>query len=176
MKKTLWTFLFLILTSPVFAAIETQLSYFAWGNKTEGAQLGNGEGYLSDLQVKLGYAGSEYFVGAIYDQYTNELGNSRPRTSYGISLGYRPQNWFFDFNYFIVSTYQLSSTVKLTNGSGYSFDLGYRWSLGSTFFAGLQFSWRSLSYPDVEISGTITSSNNKVTSEYMPAFVLGLRF
>ncbi|MDW8189848.1 MAG: hypothetical protein RMK80_02625 [Pseudobdellovibrionaceae bacterium] len=159
-----------------WSKFEGHLSYYSWSQKTEGNNLGNVESYLSDYQIKLGYNGGSYFVGLVYDHFINEIGNSRPRISYGVSLGYRSVNWFFDFNYFPVSTYEISSVTKLQDGSGFGFDVGYRWFVSSSFFGGLQVSFRTLSYNKIAIGSSTSNATNKISQEYHPALLLGVVF
>jgi hypothetical protein len=163
--------------SLVWAGLETQVALFSWAAKSEGNEFGNGEALMSNINAKLGYGVSNYFVGLAYDLFNNELVSpNRPRTSYGITLGLRPHNWYFDLSYFLLSRYQIASQVEATQGNGLAFDIGYRWLLNNYFFLGTQISYRNFSYSKVDNAGVETTSTNKITSEYFPSLVLGLRF
>ncbi|MCX7978921.1 MAG: hypothetical protein N2578_07950 [Bdellovibrionaceae bacterium] len=158
------------------AAIETHLSYFTWWNKTEGPQLGNSEGGLNDISLKLGYATDKYFLGGTFNQFTNEFANAKPRTSFGFTAGFRPSSWILDLTLYLFSNYELSSVTTLGKGIGYALDIGHRWSVSSNFFAGMQFTFRALDYDEAKISGVTATNKNKISMEYLPSLLFGYKF
>lgn len=149
------------------------LNYFMESLQTEGNQIGTSEVTKSDMVFKLAYHKNKFVFGGVYELYGASQGlTEKQRTSYGVLVGYRPNEIYFDVTYYILSDYDLGSGVILSGGSGIGVDFGYQIPLGSYFFCGAQLSYKSFSYSQTPMGSSI----NKINSEIYPMLLIGFNF
>lgn len=173
----------LFLGSVSFAAssgsgVLMSLGLLRFESETEGSTIGNSKGINTYYDIKLGYLiGNDVYVGGIYSSYGHDDGITQPKRSlYGATAGYHSDGWFLDLSYFIGGNYELSSNINLKNPSGLGIDIGYQAMVNSNFFLGVQGSYKSYTFKEVESSNVVVKEDNKVKSELYPMVLLGVVF
>lgn len=183
MKKVFAFMISLFLGSVCLAAssgsgVLMSLGLLRYEREVDGPTIGNGKGISSYYDFKLGYLiGNDVYVGGIYSTYGHDDGVTQPKRSlYGATAGYHSDGWFLDLSYFLGGNYELSSTVNLKNPSGLGIDVGYQAMVNSNFFLGIQGSYKSVTFKEVESSNVVTKEDNKIKSELYPMVLLGVIF
>jgi hypothetical protein len=149
-------------------------SLLKFDRETEGPTIGTGEQKWLMYDLKLGTLLSKnFYLGAIYSAYDEDVsGTQNKRSMWGGTVGYHGDNGcFIDGSYFLQAQLALGG-VHLKSGSGYAIDLGCNTMVGSSFFFGVQGSYKSVSYSKKEA----VSETNKEKSELYPMLNLGLVF
>lgn len=158
--------------APANTHIKTSLSLFKYDLKTEGPTLGTSESSRLFYDFKLGYHYNSIYLGGIYSSRAVESGATEDqRTSYGLSLGYHSGGTFLDLSYFINASRTIGAT-EYTQGTGLGVDLGYNFGVTPSFFMGLQASYKTFTYKEVNA----TEEENKELSELQPMINLGFVF
>lgn len=128
--------------------------------------------------LKVGYvAASNVYFGLIYDSYSYSDGSaySPSRSAYGASIGYHSNGWYIDLDYYLSATQSVDSLTNDKDGSGFGLDFGYNVMMSNSFYLGLGFAYKSLSYKTRE-SSTVSLSRNNTFTELMPLLNLGFMF
>lgn len=169
----------LIFTAPAYAAtggsgFMVGLSVISLNESYDGTTVGNSESSRTVADVKMGMVmTSGLYVGGIYDSRNDDYsGSKQERTAFGATVGYHSGGWFLDGSVFLDSTLKLSSSSKLEKGTGFGIDLGRNFDITTNTYAGLQFSYKSISY--TQVNGAEVS--NKLKSETCPMLNVGVMF
>jgi hypothetical protein len=145
--------------------------------EVEGPTLGTSKSTSTYYDVKLGYKfGSDFYLGGIYSTYSEDNGVIEPKQSmYGVTIGYHHNGWFFDASYFLDGQYDLGSVV-FKKASGLGIDFGYQYMVNSNLYVGAQYTSKSYSYKEYEVTGVIAKEDNKIKSQSQPMFLFGFIF
>lgn len=169
----------LFFTAPAYAAtggsgFMVGLSYISLAESYDGTTFGTSEISRMVADVKMGMVmTSGLYVGGIYDTRIDEnTGSKQERIAFGATIGYHNGGWFLDGSVFLDSTLKLSSSTKLEKGTGFGIDLGRNFDITTNTYAGLQFSYKSISY--TQVNGAEVS--NKLKSETCPMLNVGVMF
>lgn len=171
MKRILIALLTLGISSSAFASTLLGLSLTKYQWEGDGSSL-SGKFDVMDYDVKLGFASQGLYLGGIYSGRSQE---DFGRTAYGVSVGYHDGGFFVDGHYYLASTIKLAS-AEINKGSGFGADIGYNWMLKSSFYMGLQMSYKSFTYKQVSAGGVDADQDNKEKSEMYPMVNLGFAF
>jgi hypothetical protein len=130
------------------------------------------ESSTSVYDVKLGYIDeSHLYYGAIYtSRGDNQLSlNQTSGSSVGVGLGY------FGYNGFNLRGYYKFNDVfgQYEDGTGYQFDLGYAINPTSSFYAGLNVSFRETTY---KTNNSIAAFQSWARKETYPFITFGFLF
>lgn len=157
------------LSVPQFASAETQLGFSTYliDVKTSGPNA-NGDGGKQNISdVKLNTSVGPVYLGGIFESE----GGDNSASAYGVTLGIRGKSGYFgQVHYFLSGEYKDGSD-ELKKGSGLGIDVGYNAMLGSTFYLGLQFAHRSITYKEFNT----TTAENKLTT-LRPMINFGVMF
>lgn len=128
------------------------------------------------VDVKLGYLSQQIYYGVVYSSLLRNTSTDNPsRTATGVTLGYHNDGLFFDLSYYLSSEYVLSSTLTLKEGSGLGVEFGYNIMLSGSTYAGVELTYKSLTYKKLSVSGTDSTATNTIT-ELAPMFNVGFYF
>ncbi len=184
MKKLLMVLALVLGTSVSHAAsgggsgFGVGVSYFMYNLTLDGDNFAApSESKNSVMDIKLGYLMSNgLYLGALSSSASSNNGTGA-LTGGGLAaaLGYHMNGFMVDLNYFLSGTQDYTSTTKYTSGSGIGLDFGYNHMLSSSFYLGVELSYKSLSFAKSEVSGTETTVKNTVVST-MPMLNLGFMF
>ncbi len=172
MKKILVVLMTLGISTSAFATTLFGVSVMKYQTETEGTTLTSNKSDVMYYDAKLGFASEGLYLGGIYSARGMEDNN---RTSYGVSVGYHSGGFFIDGNYFIASSIDRGTTT-LQQGSGFGADLGYNWMMSSSFYMGLELSYKSFTYKEVTIASVDIEQENKEKSEMYPMINVGFAF
>lgn len=172
MKRILIVLTTLAMSSTAFASTLFGLSLLKYQTETEGTTIGASKGDVMNYDAKLGYASQGLYLGGIYSGRSQEDDN---RTAYGVTVGYHDGGFYIDGNYFISASVKLASST-LQKGTGFGADIGYNWMVSDMFYMGLELSYKSFTYTEVDNSGTLTDEDNKEKSEMYPMINVGFAF
>lgn len=154
------------------------LSYFMYNLTLDGDNFASpSESKNSVMDIKLGYLMSNgLYLGVLSDSSSSNDGTGALAGSgLAASVGYHMNGFMVDLNYFLSGTQEISSTSKYTSGSGIGLDFGYNHMLSSSFYLGVELSYKSLSFAKAEVSGAETTVKNSAVST-MPMLNLGFMF
>lgn len=172
MKRILIVLTTLVMSSTAFASTLFGVSLMKYQTEADGPTIGTVDGDVMIYDAKLGYASQGLYLGGIYSGRGQEDNN---RTAYGVTVGYHDGGFYIDGNYFIAASLKLASST-LQKGSGFGADIGYNWMISNMFYMGLELSYKSFTYTEVDTSGTLTDEDNKEKSEMYPMINIGLAF
>lgn len=185
MRKMAWLILFSLLCFSSLWSASTQAASGGQGfmigvsgikldETYDGNTVGTSETTRTVADIKAGVVtASGLYLGGVYDSRTDESsGSKQERTAYGATVGYHSGGWFLDGSFFLDSTLKLSSATKVEKGSGIGIDLGRNFDLTSNTYTGLQISYKSISY--TQVNGV--EASNKLKSELCPMLNLGVMF
>ena len=125
------------------------LSYFMYNLTLDGDNFTTpSESKNSVMDIKLGYLMSNgLYLGVLSSSATSNDGTGAlAGTGLAAAVGYHMNGFMVDLNYFLSGTQELSSTSKYTSGSGIGLDFGYNHMLSSSFYLGVELSYKSLSF------------------------------
>lgn len=172
MKRILIALLTLGISSSAFASTLFGVSLMKYQIEGDGTTLGSIKTDVTNYDVKLGFASQGLYLGGIYSGRSQE---DFGRTAYGVSVGYHDGGFFVDGHYYLASTIKLAGG-ELNKGSGFGADLGYNWMMKSSFYMGLQLTYKSFTYKQVSAGGVDADQDNKEKSEMYPMVNLGFAF
>jgi hypothetical protein len=149
------------------------LSFMRMDYETAGAGLGNSESTRTILDLKAGYlTASGIYFGAVQDNRTDEVNDSEAeRSALGATLGYHNSGWYIHGSYYVSSEIKSGNTTY-EKGTGMGFDIGKNFDFVSAVFVGVQLSYKTFSY--TEVNGV--AQDNEIKSELNPMLSLGLKF
>lgn len=154
------------------------LSYFMYNTTIDGDNYSSpSESKTSMTDIKLGYLMSNgLYLGVLNSTNSSDSGSGAlTGTALAAAVGYHSGGYIVDLNYYISGTQNLTSTSKLTSGTGIGLDFGYNHMLSTSFYLGVQLSYKSMSYAKAEVSSVEATVKTTVVST-MPMLNLGFMF
>lgn len=157
--------------------VKLGLSLLKFDSETEGTSFGDNKRENLYTDIKLGYLTGTWYFGGILSNYSQKVNSTEmKRNLLGATVGYHNSGYFIDLSYFLSGELDSNGLAKATKGSGLGVDFGYNAPITSSFFLGLQMSYKSISYGEIESGGVSVSQTNKEKSELYPMINLGFVF
>lgn len=179
MKRILMGLLVSLMAAPAMAASSMQ-GFHVGLSAARNDQTFKGDAFTPESRdnrtyadIKFGYLMSNsIYLGVIHSTMSVSTGTDSPsRSATGLSVGYHGNGLFADLNYFLQSEYKFSSTSAMKEGSGFGLDFGYNIPMSSSFYMGVQLTYKSISYKKIE---SVTSANT--FTEMLPMINAGFYF
>lgn len=144
---------------------------FMYNNNTEQTPGGESKSNNSIYDIKLGYVGGNgLYLGGIYTLRKTETDSgSVDGNALGASIGYVGASGFYVKGHYLLS----AEYDTLKEGTGIQADFGYMTNVTSSFFVGVELTYRSIDYKKNEASPGMDSM--KVT-ETFPMLTVGFIF
>lgn len=137
---------------------------------------GSTKATYSIYDIKGGYANSKgLYLGGIYTSRNDDIGGTSATagSELGASAGYFGRSGFHFVGHYIFSAALGSSSGSFEDGSGLQAEFGYLTDASSTFFIGVDISYRSLTYK--KQAGAVLANSYKQT-ELFPQLSFAFTF
>lgn len=144
---------------------------FMYNNQVEQSPGGESKSNTSIYDIKAGYlSGNGLYLGGIYTLRSAETNSgSVDGNALGASIGYVGASGFYLKGHYLLS----AEYDNLKEGTGFQADFGYLTNITSSFFVGVELTYRSIDYKKVESSPGTDSL--KIT-ETFPMLTIGFIF
>ncbi|AHZ84328.1 hypothetical protein Bb109J_c1636 [Bdellovibrio bacteriovorus] len=144
---------------------------FMYNNSTETTPGGESKSNSSIYDIKLGYiSGNGLYLGGLYTLRKVETDSgSVDGNALGASIGYVGASGFYVKGHYLLS----AEYDTLKEGTGIQADFGYMTNVTSSFFVGVELTYRSIEYKKNEASPGMDSLK---ISETFPMLTVGFIF
>lgn len=160
------------------SGILADIGILKFDTETSGPNFGNTKNINTYYDLKVGYlTGTNLYVGAIYSAFNQDNGVTQPkRTLFGVTVGYHNNGWLFDGSYFFDGQLDAGNSFVFKKATGFGIDLGYQYMTSSNFFFGVEGSYKTYTFAEVNVGSASQTVDNKVKSEMYPMLLLGFIF